>query len=305
MGGPGSGRRPWRVALEDCRCLEVGELCDAGRLKRQPAGEVVWYGEAGQERARLRYWLARHPDNGKLHLVLCDYGPRRQAFAIDVCPGLATCAICACGKAVRQLYAPPHQSLFACRHCWGLVYRKAGENASKEMGAWVCQASAPALDSFFALPRRVRRRPPRTYVEKPPATLAAELVDELPLAPQELRLWCLRLRAVGLSYRQIARLTASSKSTVARYCAEGRKGIDPLVLSGERQGRTYLPRLAEDAGLAELRSYPRANSSPIRTLGLAHRYWATRERRVVLPLGDSGFPKRRRCGVADALRRRA
>ena len=83
----------------------------------------------------------------------------------------------------------------------------------------------------------MRHRPWRTYVEAPPPELAAELAGELPLGPEELRLWCLRLRQVGLSYRQIARLTESSKSTVSRLCLAGRAGIQLPRLIDEREER--------------------------------------------------------------------
>ena len=202
---------------------------------------------------------------------------------IDVCPGLASCAICYCGKAVRQLYAPPEVELFACRHCWKLIHRRKTEDPT----AWERLMAGPAIDDYAALPWRVRHRAPRNYVEKPPAVLAAELAGELPLAPQELRLWSLRLRACGLSYRQIARLTESSKSTVARLCLEGREGIDPFALTGERLERAPgLPSLSEDAGPAEWRDLSGAIAANVRALGVEHRPWVGYEKRVVRPPAD-------------------
>ncbi len=288
MGGRGSGRYVWRLAVDECRRLDIGELCDGGRITRQPTGQVVWYGDDGGLRARLRYHLVRHQQNGKLYLLLSDYGPRPQAFEIDVCSGLATCALCFCGKAVRHLYAPPKDPRkpavepFACRHCYGLIYRR----RSNDDLEYVRSKAGPAMEAYMALPQRVRHRPWRHYVEEPPAELAAELACELPLAPQELRLWSLRLRAVGLSYRQIARLTASSKSTVARYCVAGPDGIEVRALTRERlERRPPLPPLTEDASKAEFQAYLKAVGAGVRTLGLGHRPWVEHGKRVVLPGG--------------------
>jgi hypothetical protein len=289
VGGLGSGRVVWRLAVDQFRRLDIGELCDGGRITRQPTGEVVWYDDDGGLCAQLRYDFDRHKQDGKLYLLLSDYGRRPQAFEIDVCSGLATCALCFCGEAVRHLYTAPEDLFvsdvtppFACRHCWRLIYRRK-TNGDLE---YVRSKAGPALEAYEALPQRVRHRPWRHYVEEPPAELAAELAYELPLAPQELRLWSLRLRAVGLSYRQIARLTASSKSTVARYCAAGRDGIDLLALTRERLAcRPSLPPLPEDASKAEFQAYLKAVDPDIRALGLGHRPPVEHEERVVLPAG--------------------
>ena len=32
MGGPGSGRHATKISVTDCRAIEIGELCDGGRL---------------------------------------------------------------------------------------------------------------------------------------------------------------------------------------------------------------------------------------------------------------------------------
>jgi hypothetical protein len=124
VGGPGSGRYAWRLAIEQCRRLEIGELCDAGRIAAQPAGEVAWYNANHVLLASLRYHFARDRQDDKLSLGLAGYGPYEQSFEIDVCPGLASCAVCYCGKAVRQLYAPPEAELFAWREPirWSTLY---------------------------------------------------------------------------------------------------------------------------------------------------------------------------------------
>jgi predicted DNA-binding protein (UPF0251 family) len=65
-----------------------------------------------------------------------------------------------------------------------------------------------------------------------------ELLD---LSPQESRLACLRLRAAGLSCRQIAARLGISKSSVQRYLTAGRSGIDLGELVHERLLRSLLP----------------------------------------------------------------
>jgi hypothetical protein len=183
------------------------------------------------------YVIKRRPTDGELVLALSrDFMPA-QEIVLDVVAGRAICALCPfCGKGVRRLYLPPEQEGFRCRDCSGLVYRGAANPDHLER-LYVRNVAAPAMGLIESLPKRVRRRPWRNYVERPPAALAIELAHELPLGRQELHLWCLRLRAVGLSYRQIARLTESSKSTVARLCLAGQAGIDLQALIEERVGR--------------------------------------------------------------------
>ena len=62
MGGLGSGRQRSRLGLDECRSLEVGELCDQGRWRRQPRGEVLWHSRhGGDARARLTYVITALP----------------------------------------------------------------------------------------------------------------------------------------------------------------------------------------------------------------------------------------------------
>jgi len=42
MGGPGSGRSPRKLSIEDARTLDIGELCDGGAARAFPRGELVW-----------------------------------------------------------------------------------------------------------------------------------------------------------------------------------------------------------------------------------------------------------------------
>lgn len=200
--------------------------------------------------------------------------------------GAATPAARVVAVGLRSLYAPSGAQRFFCRSCWGLVYRPSQEAATL---AYVTEVAGPTMRELAALPRRSRRRARRRYVEHPSAKLAARLAAELPLADQELRLWCLRLRAVGLSYRQIAALTESSKSSVARICAAGRAGIDAMALVRERlQRETTGPVAPQGDDPRELAAYLAALHRQALRLGL---YWhpiSEREERVVVPAdGDA------------------
>ena len=183
----------------------------------------------------LRYHISTRAADGDCILTLEGYSSPDQVLVLDVIAGKATCALCPwCGKPARKLYVAPNQSQFRCWRCWDLVYR----GRTKPAARWLAYERAlanPVLDLVAELPWRVRHRPWRSYVEAPPSELAAELAGELPLGPEELRLWCLRLRQVGLSYRQIAGLTESSKSTVSRLCLAGRAGINLRRLIDERE----------------------------------------------------------------------
>lgn len=260
MGGLGSGRRPRHLDVGDCRRLELGELLDGGRWWRSRRGEVRWCALVGGElRGRLTYEIAGAERDAAELLLIGRYWPTAGVFsaacriALVAAAGRRPCAVCpTCGVRVRSLYAPPGSQRLVCRFCAGLVYRRSRAESSDV--ARVQAAVAPALRSLAALPAQSRRSAPRIYVARPPTDLAAELASELPLGPQETRLWCLRLRAAGLSYRQIAVLLDVSKSSVARICCAGRGGIDMGALVRERLPRSWrLPRLSESGNLrAEL-----------------------------------------------------
>jgi len=259
MGGPGSGRRPSRTAVHEARCLDIGELCDAGRLQAHPRGEVSWWGELDDERRNwLRYHISTRAADRECVLTLEGYSGPDQVLVLDVIAGKATCALCPwCGQPARKLYVLAGQRQFRCWRCWGLVYRGRTKPAARWL-SYQRKLANPVLDLVADLPQRVRHRPWRSYVEAPAPELAAELAGELPLGCQELRLWCLRLRQVGLSYRRIARLTASSKSTVSRLVLEGRAGIHLPSLIDEREEREQprwpLERALYGANEAETRT---------------------------------------------------
>jgi hypothetical protein len=242
MGGLGSGRRPWRLGVDECRALDLGELCDQGRWRTQPCGEVLWRARYdGATLARLTYAITVQPQASKELFLSYRYSRQGAGLAaenvikLECLRGQRSLAFCPlCGRRVRTLYAPPARGIFACRCCWGLVYRR---SSTKETLAYVAEVAGPTIRELQTLPKRSRRRQRHRYVASPPAKLARLLEEEPPWGEQELRLWCLRLRAAGLSYRQIAVLTESSKSSVQRYCAAGRAGIDTMALLQERLQR--------------------------------------------------------------------
>jgi hypothetical protein len=220
------------------------------------------------------YVIGRRATDGKLVLTLSRYFIPAQKIVLDVVAGRAICALCPyCDRPVRRLYLPPDQEGFRCRSCSNVVYRSAANPDVLER-LYVRAVTAPVVRLIESLPKRVRHRPWRNYVEQAPAALASELARELPLGRQELHPWCLRLRAVGLSYRQIARLTESSKSTVARLCLAGRAGIDPQGLIKERMDCAG-PRAPSDDDLEALAAHAGALDRQLQSLGL---YGATAHR---------------------------
>ena len=296
MGGPGSGRRRSRLGVDECRALDVGELCGGGRWMKEPRGAVLWRSRpGGATLARLRYVISGQESRGAALLLAYSYQgaavgpPREQELEIECLPEARPCARCPrCGRRVRTLYAPPRAGLFACRACYGLVYRP---SQWREQLSCVQEAAAPALGALEALPRRTRRRARRRYVAAPPPALAGELETAPPGGAAETRLWGLRLRAAGLSYRQIGALLGLSKSSVARLCVAGPKAINRQALVRERLEEASLgPALPQGDDRAGLRAYLRAAHQHALRLGLYHHPISAREERVVLPGDDALGP---------------
>jgi hypothetical protein len=295
MGGPGSGRHPWRLGVEECRALDIAELCDRGAWQAQPRGEVLWRARRGGEvHARLSY--AIHSQQSAADDLLLSYhyscdgrSPSLSAeheLELECSPGRRCYASCpACGRRLRTLYAPSGAADFACRSCWGLVYRHSRAAETLEL---VREAAGPTMEKLEALPQRTRHRQRRHRLAAPPAALERELEAEPPLGEQELRLWCLRLRAAGLSYRQIAALLESSKSSVARFCAAGREGIDTLALVRERLQQAWVgPVLPQDGDRRGLEAYLRAMRRHDLHLGLYRHPLSETEERVVMSAESS------------------
>ena len=273
MGGPGSGRARQRWAVCDCRWVTVGELLRHGRRVLPPGGEVVWQRVGSDEvSGSLSYRLTSEtwPQLGTVALLELHYQAlpkgrtshqqivleHRAHDTLGRCPD--------CQGAVRRLYALPGGERFACRSCQGLVYRRPSQRQRQEQALdELREAMGPLLEAALVvdgllddLPVDVR--PLRHDL----AELLAILEEERPLFDCELRLWCLRLRAEGLSLRAIARASGSSKSSVARYLAAGPEGIDRVELHHERFARVADAQLAGLGALslrAQLRELARTN----------------------------------------------
>jgi hypothetical protein len=236
-----SDRHQNQLGIYECRALSLAELCDGGRRQSRPRGEVRWLeGRGGVLRGRLTYTILESEDSG---LLIGSYWPFGSGASHEVElvltsePGKRSTALCptpGCARAVRTLYAPPGAELLRCRICCGLVYRVSPRQQSE---AYVEEIAGPTLHDLAGLPEGALPVPQQPRRARLPAELAARLEQERCLGEQELRLWCLRLRQEGLSYRRIADLVDCSKSSVARYCAAGWAGIDREALARERQER--------------------------------------------------------------------
>jgi hypothetical protein len=144
MGGLGSGRAPTKLAVDECRRLEIGELCDGRRWANQPRGEIRWLEKGSRVmRASLRYEIAweEWPPGAPLLILSLRYRPTPTAaescdrITLEGGDGARLVAVCpGCEPRVRQLYAPPGDVSFFCRACQGLVYRR---SARAEKQAWM------------------------------------------------------------------------------------------------------------------------------------------------------------------------
>ena len=285
MGGPGSGRRPDKRCVSECRVLSIGGLAGGARRRPQPTGEINWVGQRSRATlARLSYTITEEhwPQGPDLWVLALRYWPtltvaesrERIILAVDK-PGLAYCPNC--DEPRRKLYAPPGALHFLCRGCHDLVYRRQpGPDPLAELQA----AMGTLLLGLYADNALIAG--PRTAAQRRKATteLLQTLDDERPLAAEELRVWCLRLGRLGLSCRTIARLAGTSKSSVQRYLAAGTPAIDRTALAWERLERYHdsqLPALGGLSLLAQVRLLDRH----ARQQGL-HRYATELEEMVFL-----------------------
>jgi hypothetical protein len=221
---------------------------------------VCWLRQ-GRLAGRARYVI----DEGEAHATLSyRYWPSgsgsagEDEFTLTSEPGKRTLAVCptpGCGRRVRALYAPLYEARFRCRVCWGLLYRP---SALPQLAAYREALLEPSLRELAALPEGPLPLPPQPRRVRLPAELAARLEGERLLGDQEIRLWCLRLRLAGLSYRRIADLLDCPKSSVARYCQAGRSGIDREALARECERRAERPpELPDDDDEAAWDNYGR------------------------------------------------
>jgi hypothetical protein len=301
MGGPGSGRRPTKLAVDECRRLEIGELCDGRRWASRPRAEIRWLEKGSKDmRASLRYEIAweEWPPGAPLLSMSVRYRPTPTApescdrIILEGGDGSRLVAVCpGCEHRVRQLYAPPGDVSFCCRACQGLAYRR---DARAEKQAWM-RVTGSAMAALEADVRAtigplIEGADDLAAVGAGRGTLAehhdeleallARLKVEPPLAPQERRIYCLRLARVGFSLRRIAALVGSSKSSVGRYLAVGLAGIDSEELTSERRERYWaLPPECEDDVFSELAMIDR----DIRRWGLDRRKADDLEQRVLIP----------------------
>ncbi len=285
MGGPGSGQRPSKACVADCRCLSIAELAAAAR-RHPPGGEVIWQAKGdGAVCGRLSYTIGEEhwPEGTRLRVLALRYRPdgataeSRERLILDPDkPALAHCP--ACERPLRKLYAPPGAAHFLCRACHGLVYR----SAPRGDGLAALQAAMGGLLRGLYADYTVIARPP-TAAERQRALLEllTRVEAERPLFDQELRVWCLRLGKEGLSVRAIARHTGTSKSSVQRYLAAGLEGVDLLKLSRERLYRYDDARLSGLTGLP-LRAQAQLLGRHVRKLGLDRHSAQEFEEKVVL-----------------------
>jgi len=285
MGGFGSGRRPEKLSVNDCRQLDIGLLCDGGALGAFPRGQFIWQNELQPERlALLDYWLVREcwPDRESRLLLCCVYWPtadaRPQDDEIELTRrrGVRTNALCpACSQAARKLYAPPGAIDFSCRVCQGLIYPPSTKlRFLPPLPAELVSLAAELTDAGQGLPAE----------------------DELSeLGPQESRLACLHLHTSRLSLRQIAARVGISKSSVHRYLAAGTAGIDAFELASEQRRRLLTSYYAGLTPAEELRSIHRwiGRRGP-------HRHSATEHDTVQLILERANSENRESLrGIAD------
>ena len=241
MGGPGSGQRPSTFCVADCRCLSIAEL-EAAARRHPPGGEAIWRARSGGEiLAHLHFTISEEhwPQGTTLRVLALRYrtdraeAESRERLIFD--PDRRALAHCpACERPLRKLYPPPGAVHFLCRACHGLVYR----SAPRSDGLAALQAAMGGLQrGLYADYTEIETPPTAAERQRALLELLTRVEAERPLFDQELRIWCLRLGKEGLSRRAIARHTGASKSSVQRYLAAGREGVDLLKLSRERLER--------------------------------------------------------------------
>jgi len=178
MGGLGSGRQPTQTSVDDCRAIDIGELCDAGRVASQPRGEISWVARrSGVTRAQLSYTIAAEDWPGGAPLLMLALRYRKTLSSPESCDYIvlsgggarrwvARCPTC--WRPVRQLYAPPDHDYFLCRDCHGLVYRRRPQTAALAQVQTTMDSLLEALAQVrraaaSAGPRRPDGAPPKRF----------------------------------------------------------------------------------------------------------------------------------------------
>jgi hypothetical protein len=285
MGAPGSGRRPDKTCVSECRVLSVGELAARGRCQTKPCGEILWLAKRSRAtQARLLYTVSEEhwPQGPDLTVLALRYWPTLSAAEsrerIILCekPSLARCP--GCDEPLRKLYAPPGAEHFLCRGCHGLVYRR---QERPDRLAELQAAMGSLLEGLYADHALIEGPRSPTQRRQAAVELLQSLESERPLAAEELRVWCLRLGKMGLSCRKIARLAGTSKSSVQRYLAAGTTAIDRATLTRERLERYHDSQMAAFGGLS-LRSQVRFLDRHAKQQGLYRYATAEPEEKVCL-----------------------
>jgi len=267
------------MAVDQCRVLEIGELCDGGRWASHPRGRIRWVEKGSKTvRASLSYAIAWEdwPPGAPLLLLELRYHPTPTApescdrIRLEVGAARRCVARCpGCDRPVRKLYAPPSDAHFFCRDCQGLVYRRS-VSAEKRAQLRAIGDDAMALEADLQtligpLPGGADALAAAGVAGGPPAeqqhdeleALLGGLANELPLAPQELRIYCLRLARFGLSVRGTAALVGCSKSSVGRFRAAGLEGVSIWLLADERRERLWALRRSFELAILERRMLQR------------------------------------------------
>lgn len=242
MGGPGSGRRPAKICITDCRVLTVAELAGKVRRHTHPTGEIAWVARrSGKTKAHLSYAVSEEcwPEGPHLWVLALRYWrtpgaaeSRERVVLVEDKTAEAYCP--SCEEPLRKLYAPPGAEHFLCRSCHGLLYRR--QPRPDRLGE-LQAAMGPLIQGLYGDHSLLEGSRSPAQRRRAAAELLQTLEDERPLADQELRVWCLRLGKLGLSLRTIARLTGTSKSSVQRYLAAGTAAVDRMALTRERLER--------------------------------------------------------------------
>jgi hypothetical protein len=166
------GRNPQHAICENFEAIDIRELqrrnslrpglCSILKwddevviLKSQPAAIVLISSVLPDGAAEPKYLLQRVP----IHRTKCHLGGERPWFNCIVCTSGKPC-----GRRAAKLYRVGH--LFACRHCWGLVYasqqeipvRRAMRRARK-----IKMRLGGSDDPLEPLPQKPRGMHRRTY----------------------------------------------------------------------------------------------------------------------------------------------
>jgi hypothetical protein len=135
MGGRGSGRKGWRVAVERCSALEANAL--GRRIDQGQVGGVIHWTRGGQSLLSVTFRVgAESNDRRRIVLVVRieSGGPdcpsesqtlrlRWEGTNINQPRWWFLCPRVGCHRKVARLYIPPRGGPFACRTCHGLTYQ--------------------------------------------------------------------------------------------------------------------------------------------------------------------------------------